>query len=302
MNERILILGAGFIGLALARRLAQRGTKVSLLSRGTAADEFHGIDWYQGSLDDPALMADLLSDCNHVVHAASTSTPGTHLSDATADAQENLIPLLNLIALLAQNEHKPLVYLSSGGAVYGNPQTLPVTEAHPLNPLSYHAAGKAAAEKYLGVYAQQGHPVTILRPSNVYGPGQAPKPGFGVIPTLLDHAMKGTPVTIWGDGENTRDYLYIDDMIDSLVAVLDKPQTGIFNIGSGSGTSLNTLCDIVESITGMPLERAHQSARSVDVRKIILDTQRFRDAFDHEPAIRIEQGIQATWDWLRSQR
>lgn len=302
MIERTLVLGTGFIGLALAKRLAQQGKKVTLVSRSLPAGELDGISFRQGNLADPSLMADLLSDCGHVVHAASTSTPSTHLTDAAADAQENLIPLLNLLALLSQHEHKPLIYLSSGGAIYGNPQTLPVAETHPLNPLSYHAAGKAAAEKYLGVYAQQGRPVTILRPSNVYGPGQWPRPGFGVIPTLLDHAMKGTPMTIWGDGENIRDYLYIDDMVDGIAAVLDTPQTGIFNVGSGNGTSLNTLCGLVEDITGMPLQRLHQSPRGVDVREIVLDTHRFRNSFGRCPAVGIEQGIRETWDWLRLQQ
>lgn len=302
MNDRVLILGAGFIGQALARRLARQGAKVTLLGRSLPADDLDGVSCRQGNLGDPSLMGDLLSNCSHVVHAASTSTPGTHLADPAADGRENLIPLLSLLELLSHHEPKPLIYLSSGGSIYGNPQTLPVAETHPLNPLSYHAAGKAAAEKYLGVFAQQGRPVTILRPSNVYGPGQWPRPGFGVIPTLLDHAMKGTPMTIWGDGENIRDYLYIDDLLDGLVAVLDQQQTGTFNIGSGSGTSLNALCALVEEITDMPLQRMHQTARSVDVREIVLDTHCFRDSLDWRPMVEIKQGLRSTWNWLRSQQ
>lgn len=302
MTDRILILGAGFIGVALARRLAQQGKAVTLVSRSVPASNLEGVACRAGNLGDTSLMEELLSDCSHVVHAASTSTPGSHLSDPAADGRENLLPLLSLLQQLSHHDTKPLVYLSSGGSIYGNPQALPVAETHPLNPLSYHAAGKAAAEKYLGVYAQQGHPVTILRPSNVYGPGQLPRPGFGVIPTLLDHALQGTPVTIWGDGENIRDYLYIDDTVDAIAAVLDQPRSGTFNLGSGSGTSLNTLCKLVEGVTGKPLERLRQSPRSVDVREIVLDTRRFRDAFGCSPAVGIEQGIRNTWDWLRSQR
>jgi UDP-glucose 4-epimerase len=294
----LLIGGNGFIGQALARRLAERGETVTVLCRRRPPEDIDGVLWQPGDLEDVALLGELLAGSKAVVHLATTSTPGRHPHEPAIEAQENLLPLLRLIECLNRHPELPLVYLSSGGAIYGNPHYLPVDEGHVLAPLSYHAAGKAAAEQFLGVHGRQGHTVTVLRPANVYGPGQPLAAGFGIIRTLLEHLHRGTPLTLWGDGEAVRDYLHIDDMVDACIAVLDRPETGTFNVGSGSGLSLNALCQLAAHVTGRRLEVHRQASRGIDVQAVTLDCARFNACYGWRPRTGIEAGLLGTWEWL----
>lgn len=300
VKDKILILGGGFISHALTKRLVENGLDVTVISRSTPEHLPEGTDWLQGDLSDRILIQKILPRCRTVVHLASTSTPNHHIHAPSSEAEENLLPLLRLLEILGDHSGIPLLYLSSGGAIYGNPTTLPVPEAHCLAPLSNHAASKAAAEHFLGVFAHQGNHVTILRPSNIYGPEQPMKSGFGVIRTLLEHIKHGTPMTIWGDGSIVRDYLYIDDMIDACIAVLSNPVNGTFNVGSGKGISINSLSRLVEQITGKTLDLRYQPARSVDVKEVVLNNTSIRNQYSWEPRYSIEQGIDVTWEWLKN--
>ncbi|MDD3528641.1 MAG: NAD-dependent epimerase/dehydratase family protein [Gallionellaceae bacterium] len=301
MKGVLLIGGNGFIGQALARALAARGEAVTVLSRRPPASAMAGVRWQPGDLNDLPLLATLLAESRAVVHLATTSTPGRHVREPARDAVENLLPLLRLLEAMNDRPELPLIYLSSGGAIYGDPAYLPVDERHVLAPLSHHAAGKAAAEQYLGVFARQGHATAILRPANVYGPGQPLQTGFGVIRTLLEHLRRGTPLTIWGDGETTRDFLHIDDMVAACLAVLDAPASGTFNLGSGNGLSLNALCRLVERVTGRAMAIRHQPARGVDVQTVILDSSAFRQRYGWQPRVSLDEGLRATWQWLLDQ-
>jgi UDP-glucose 4-epimerase len=260
-----------------------------------------GVHWRQGRLDDTALLRELLPQCSSVVHAATTSTPGSYRQEPARDAEENLLPLLRVLEVLAEYKGVHLLYLGSGGALYGNPGRLPADESLMPQPLSYHAAGKAAAEQFLGVFARQGHPVTVLRPSNAYGPGQLVRVGFGVIPTLLSHLRDGTPMEVWGDGESVRDYLHIDDLVAACLAVLAAPHDGTFNVGSGKGISLNELCFLAERVTRRPLRMHRRPARSVDVRAVILDSRLLTSSYGWQPTVTLEQGLLSTWQWLQRQ-
>ncbi|MEJ1363622.1 MAG: NAD-dependent epimerase/dehydratase family protein [Candidatus Sedimenticola sp. (ex Thyasira tokunagai)] len=299
MADNVLLLGGGFIGQALAKRLAENDQSVTVISRSTPEHLTKGINWLQGDLGDTTLMRKQLSECRAVVHLASTSTPGHHVYAPTHEAEENLLPLLHLLEMMGDHVNIPLVFMSSGGAIYGHPVTLPVSETHALAPLSNHAAGKAAAEHFLGVFSHQGHPVTILRPSNIYGQYQPLKAGFGIIRTILEHLNRGTSMTIWGDGKIVRDYLYIDDLISACLAVLEDPSVGTFNIGSGLGYSINELCMLAEKVTGKALDLRYEPARSVDVRKVVLDNMAIRNRYGWQPQFTIEQGIHLTWKWLQ---
>jgi UDP-glucose 4-epimerase len=296
-EDRILILGGGFIGHSLAKRLVENGKSVTIASRSAPVKLPDGINWQQNNFDDLAVVSNL-SKYSVIVHAASTSTPGQHIYTPCRETEENLLPLLRLLEIMQDHVDIPLIFLSSGGAIYGNPSTLPIHETHKLAPVSYHAASKAAAEHFLGVFAHQGHPVTILRPSNVYGPNQPLKSGFGIIRTLLEHLKHGTCMTIWGDGTIVRDYLYIDDLVSACVTVLKEPSTGTFNVGSGHGVSLNALCHLAEKITGKTLNLQYKPARSVDVKEVVLNNTAIRNNYQWQPEFTIEQGIQMTWEWL----
>ena len=300
MVDNVLLLGGGFIGQDLAKRLAENGLSVTIISRSMPEYLTKGVNWQQGDLGDSELLHKKLSECQAVVHLASTSTPGRHVHTPSHEAEENLLPLLRLLEIMGDHADIPLVFLSSGGAIYGDPATLPVSETHILAPLSNHAAGKAAAEHFLGIFAHHGYPVTILRPSNVYGPNQPLKSGFGIIRTLLEHLKHGTNMTIWGDGKIVRDYLYIDDLISACLNVLEDPSVGTFNIGSGLGYSINELCLLAEQVTGKALDLQYQPARSVDVREVVLDNTTISNRYNWQPQITIDQGMRLTWKWLQN--
>ena len=296
MDGHFLLLGGGgFIGQSLARRLVELGQPVMVVARNAPLQTLPGVVWRRGDLSDTNFVKEALIGCRAVVHLATTSTPGTYSREPLREGAENILPLLRLMQALDSSPELPLVYLSSGGAIYGNPQALPVTEEQALAPLSYHAAGKAAAEHFLGVFARQGHRVAILRPSNVYGPGQPHKASFGVIRSVLEHLRRGTTMEIWGDGETVRDYLYIDDLVEACLKTLDYPASVTFNVGSGVGHSLNELCHLAESVTGRQLELYHRPARGGDVKAVVLDIGRIRRETGWVPQVNLEEGLRRTW-------
>lgn len=280
MSRRVLLLGgAGFIGSALAPRLVAEGWQVTIAGRG-------------------ANLTLALDGCAAVVHLACATTPGSSRLHPAME-RENLDLSLRLLEALQDRPETQLVFLSSGGALYGNPATLPVAENHPAAPLSPHAAGKAAVEAFIAAHEAAGHPAAILRVANAYGPGQAGKPGFGFIRTLLEHALSGQAMEVWGDGETVRDFVFIDDVTRSIGHALARPETsGTWNIGSGVGHSLNQVIALAREITGQPIPVSHRVARQSDVRGVVLNITRARRELGWTPEVTLERGLRLTWEGL----
>jgi len=282
-REGVLLLGGtGFIGSALAARLEREGIAAHILGR-----------------HDAARLEKLLPQCGTVIHLASATTPGSSASHPELEL-DNLALTLRLLKLLQGQPETHLIFFSSGGTVYGNPERLPVTEDAPIAPLSNHGAGKAAQEVFCQVFRAAGHAVTILRPSNAYGPGQAMRGGFGLIRTLLEHARAGTVMEIWGDGENVRDFIYIDDVVEACMRFIALPQdSGIYNLGSGRGHSINQVRRIVEQFTGTELKVSHPPARGIDVRAVVLDISHIETQLSWKPRTSLEEGVYHTLEWLK---
>lgn len=283
-REAVLLLGGnGFIGSALASRLRQ--DKVPVFAVGRQNEE---------------TLAKVLPECGTVVHLASTTTPG---SSAQRSALElpNLSLTLRLLDLLQAHRDIHLIFFSSGGTVYGNPARLPVAEDAPIAPLSNHGAGKAAQEAFCEAFRARGHAVTILRPANAYGPGQNIRQGFGLIRTLLEHALQGRQLEIWGDGSNVRDYVYIDDVVETTMRLIALPSdSGTYNLGSGKGHSINQVLEIAETICGRPINALRSPPRSVDVQSIVLDIERLSTRLNWHPSVELTQGMILTAEWLKS--
>ena len=302
VSDATLVLGAsGFIGRHLAETLACPDRPIIAATRQPAAFRNRFITNVVAPFDAPDQFAPLLLRCRAVIHAASNSTPGSSAAQPQLDG--NLRTTLALLEALQACPDRRMVYLSSGGTLYGDSVAEHAArESDPLRPRSYHGAGKAAAEHFIHAWATQYDGTAIvLRPSNVYGPGQPPRPGFGIIPAAFECAMRSEPLAIWGDGKTVRDYLYIDDLIAlcGLVLSRDLPYgTHIYNAASGEGTPLNELLDLVDRTTGRPLRREYKPARRVDVRCIIPDNGAARAAFEWEPAMLLEPGLQQTWQWF----
>lgn len=294
----LLLGGGGFIGTALANKLTAEGRQVHVLAPNapSAAMNAHFL---QGGLDNPELLAKLLPCCSTVIHLASATTPGNSASRPAREL-ENLAPSLRLLDALQAYPEIHLIFFSSGGTIYGNPQRLPVHEDDPVAPLSYHGAGKAALEAFFHVFRGCGQAVTILRPSNAYGPGQAFISNFGLIRTMLEHARCGTPLEIWGNGENVRDFIYIDDITEACSRFVALPQdSGTYNLGSGRGYSINQMRRIVEEITGAELRVSCRPARDIDVRAVVLDIGRIHRELDWTPKVDLYEGVRRTLEWLR---
>ena len=298
---KVAILGAaGFLGRSLGESLARAGMEVLAATRRPASFDHAGIRNIVAPFADKGDFIPLLREGAAIVHAASISTPGSSAAQPQLDG--NLRTTLGLLEALQEFPANRLVYISSGGTLYGDGDQ-PMPEDAPLRPRSYHAAGKIAAESFIRAWASQ-YPGTavVLRPSNVYGPGQRPGNGFGVVPNAFRCAVEGAPFTVLGDGRSLRDYLYIDDFMSicttALSARLDQG-IHVFNASSGMAVELLALLDRIDAATGMPLRRVFEPARTVDVRKIMLDNAAASTAFGWNPAMDLDEGLRRSWRWFR---
>ena len=304
-HHRILLLGGGgFLGQALAKTLLSNGYEVSRLDFRPISPLGIQDRVFVGDLSNPDFIQPLLTNCHTLIHLASATTPSTSATSPFMEVGANIGPTLRLLELAQQPSLKHLIFISSGGTVYGNPERLPAMESDPSSPLSYHAAGKVALESFLHAYRHlSGKVVTILRPSNIYGPEQPLRSGFGIIRTMLENARADQPLTIWGDGENMRDYLYIDDMIAACCKLITRGcDNDTFNVGAGTGTSINQLRQAIEKIIGKHLSVKHLPARPLDVRGIVLDSTKLAHATGWAPQVSLEEGIMCTWQWLKNQQ
>jgi UDP-glucose 4-epimerase len=305
MNRRriLLIGGGGYLGSHLAKRLASEGHDVELLVHNQEKTVQSGLAIHVGGLGNVALLRRILPSFDTVFHLASGTTPGVSARDPSLEAELNLFPTLRFLEAFQNHSQAHLVFISSGGTIYGNPISNPVTEEAPLVPLSFYGAGKVALETFLTAYAHNhGGRLTILRPSNLYGPGQPYYFGFGVIRTMLQHLLDGSSMQIWGDGEAVRDFIYIDDLVEACVmSMMDPAPIGIYNVGYGTGYSIRQLVDMVRAVCHKNLRVEYRQGRKIDVRAIVLDSTRLRTATGWEPRISLETGISRTWSWLQSE-
>ncbi|MGA7799228.1 MAG: NAD-dependent epimerase/dehydratase family protein [Gammaproteobacteria bacterium] len=307
MKPVLLIGGSGFAGRALADRLLRAGYEVHVLARSRPDRTAHqGLHWHTGSVGDREPLEMAVAECETVVHLASQTTPGSSARSPHLEATLNIGPTLQLLETLESHPEKRLLYVSSGGAVYGNPERERVSEDEPTRPISYYGAGKLAIEGFLRAFQwRMRTSVTILRASNFYGPGQPRKKGFGVIRTVFDCVLAGDTFEIWGDGESIRDYLYIEDFVDACMRIIEHstndPRLAIYNVGTGEGYSINQICALIESTADRKLERRYRASRSTDVRRIVLDCSLLRDDFGWKTKTDLPTGLKQTWEWLKTQ-
>ena len=302
MGDHILILGAGgFVGSRLVQALASQGEPVIAVGRH-AFDSAHGqIEIIVSSGRNVQDYLPLLRRCRAVVHVASASTPGSS-AQPLLELEENLRPILALLQALQEFSATPLIYVSSGGSLYAQQPRDKADESAQVLPRSYHGAGKIAAEHFIATWCSQFRAsATILRPSNLYGPGQTERKGFGIIPAAFGKIQRNETLQVWGDGSAQRDYLYIDDFIQLCVAALDRTQTNGFrvvNACSGVSVSLNKLFAIIEQVTGKPLSRNYNDSRTVDVPRVHMQAIRARELYGWTAGISLQQGLANAWQWF----
>jgi UDP-glucose 4-epimerase len=305
MTDPVLVLGAGgFIGHSLVVSLAQAGTPV-IAAGGTRTFSDPLVEHVPGRTSEAGLAA-LLSRAAKVVHLATASTPGTSMSRPLHEVDANLRFTACLLEALQQQPGKPLVYFSSGGALYADTRGNPSEENASLRPRSYHGAAKLASESFISAWCDQhSGSATVLRPSNVYGPGQSEKVGFAIIPTALGKIMRGEELHVWGDGSARRDYVFIDDLLRLCRIILDRPMPAgvrVVNACSGESMSLNELFAAMEAVTGASLRKVYDPARPVDASNIAMNPALAAELFGWRHQTSINDGLTLAWQWLQGKR
>lgn len=305
MGDRILVLGAdGFVGHRLTSSLLAQGERPVAVSRRPFHNNLAGAELVMADLTEPSQVAQLLDRTRTVIYLASRSSPGTSAGKPVEELQNNLLPLLTLLQALQRTPEVNLLYLSSGGSLYAVDTEEPATEAAVIQPRSYHGAAKVAAEYFISAWSRQynGH-ATVLRPSNLYGPGQMEKVGFGIVPTCFGKILREESLSVWGNGSNVRDYLYIDDFIELCLEVIRNPMplgVRIVNASSGTGASLNDLFHAIEAVAQKPLLRSYAPSRTLDAEYIVMDSNAARLHYGWTPKTSLLEGLRKTWDWFNS--
>jgi UDP-glucose 4-epimerase len=292
----VVVGGNGFIGSHFVKDAAQRGHKITVVGRNQKPAFQHGEPYafVPGGIDALAQDPSLIEASDVICHMASTTIPATATANPVEDIQQNLEPLVALLEAMRRTGKRRLLYISSGGAVYGHPKTTPITECHPTDPISAYGVQKLAAEKYLQLYEHlYGFRVTILRPANPYGPGQQGAGRIGVVNTFVDLARSGNIATIWGDGSTVRDFVHVTDLSRCLTAALENDVVGTFNCGGGQGVSIRQLIEIVERQFGRELAKAYLPARLFDPPEVILDISKAERELGWRPSITLDEGIRS---------
>jgi UDP-glucose 4-epimerase len=304
-SQGVALIGAGgFIGTSLACYLKGRVADLRCFGRRQAfPDALKDINWFSGDLGDSqgTALAQAIRGCETVVHLASTSTPANADRDIPADAQANVIASLNLFEHCVAEGVRRLVFLSSGGTVYGIPAVTPIPESAQTRPITAYGAAKLAIEKYLEVYRRQrGLDYTVLRVANAYGPYQTDEKQQGVIAAFVLKALRGEPIEIWGDGSVVRDYIYIEDVAEALMASLAySGNERVLNIGSGIGTSLLDIAIKIEQSLGVHSQRRFRAGRPADVPVNVLDCMLAQEELGWQSRTSLDIGLRSTVEWLR---
>jgi UDP-glucose 4-epimerase len=304
---KITVLGGGgFIGSSIVDRLLCDGHKIRVFERPRIepyrtfrADE--RVEWINGDLMSRHDIGEALRGVEAVLHLVSTTLPKSSNDDPLYDAQSNILATLQLLDSMVEERVRRIVFISSGGTVYGPPQYLPIDEKHPTEPLVSYGVTKLAIEKYLVMYRHlHGIEPVILRVANPYGERQRVETAQGAVAVFLDRALRDQTIEIWGDGTISRDYLHVSDVAEAFAQALvyAGPHT-VFNVSSGRGTSLLELLRIIEQVTGTPLAVTFKPARPFDVPVSVLDPRLALAELGWKTKIDLDHGIARTAAWMR---
>jgi len=300
--------GAGFIASHVVDRLIKDGHSVAIvddLSTGFAENINPQAAFYEMDIRDEALSEVFEKERPDMVdHHAAQMAVIRSLKEPEFDADVNIIGSLKVIRNCLKYRVKKLVYISTGGAVYGEPQYLPTDEAHPINPISQYGITKHTVEHYLFLYnLTDGLRYTVLRYPNVYGPRQYPYGEAGVTAIFSAKMLKGEAPTIFGDGEQLRDYVYVDDIVEANILAMTNAASDnqILNIGSGRGASVNEIFRIIKRATGFDGEAIYAPARKGEVYKIYISADKARKVIGWLPKVSFEDGLKRLVEYQRCQ-
>lgn len=308
MTNYLILGGAGFIGGNLARALVARGEQPRIFTRSSSSianieDILDRTEVVYGDFMDDVALRNAMQDIEVVFHLISTTFPSMTLESSVYDVLSNLIPTIRLVEIGRANGVKKIIYASSGGTIYGEPQTIPISEEHPLQPKSAYGQSKLTIENYLNFYARTTElDVNVLRISNPFGSGQKLLGVQGLIAVAMGCAYYERRLKIYGQGEAVRDYIYIDDVIDAMLLAAQKPGSSIVNISSGQGHSIMDVVQGVEAVSGKKIRKDFIPARPGDVQVNILDNKLAYEIYGWRPQFEFKEGLSKTWEQIQNTR
>ena len=297
--------GAGFIGSHIVNAYIDAGHDVVIiddLSSGEMSFVNPKAMFYQLNIHSPdvkrILEKEKISAINH--HAAQISVSES-VSDPLFDANSNIIGTLQLLQNAVSLKIDKFVFASTGGAMYGEQTVFPANEEHPCHPLSPYGISKLCAEKYINYFRMQhGLNTTVLRYSNVYGPHQNPHGEAGVVAIFCQRLMEGLPPVICGDGEQTRDFISVRDVVQANIIALDSKCEGTFNVGTGTETSVNFLTKELLKVSGITTPAKHSLARKGEQRRSSIGSEKLLKIFGWKPCIPLEEGLFETINYFKN--
>lgn len=303
MKTVIVTGGAGFIGSHIADAYAVRGWRVVVIDNLTTGDrgnvnpraELHVADVRDAAAIIAKVRPDLISH-----HAAQVDVRKS-VADPAEDAEINVVGSLRLLQAAVDARVKRFIFASSGGAIYGEPVSAPQTEEHVLRPMSPYGCAKLAVEQYMNYYREvQGLSTVALRYANVYGPRQSSRGEAGVVAIFADRMLRGEPVTINGRGDQTRDFVYVGDVVAANMAVSERDDlSGAFNVGTGVETSINELHDAMARLTGTSARAEHAPAKAGEQMRSVLDGAKLRKQAALAGPVAISDGLPETIDFFQ---
>jgi UDP-glucose 4-epimerase len=299
--------GAGFIGSHVVDAFLGAGHEVLIvdnLCTGHRENLNPKARFVELDVTDPALV-DLIRDERPaaISHHAAQMDVRRSVADPLFDARVNILGTINLLEGARKANVRRVLFVSSGGAVYGEQEQFPAPETHPTNPLSPYGVSKRAGELYAFFYQAEYHlPFVALRYANVYGPRQDPHGEAGVVAIFTGRMLRGEPITINGDGKQTRDYVFVGDVARANLLALEGQSTGPLNIGTGVETDVNQLAQGLLAASGSRSEVRHGEAKPGEQRRSVVDCARAATLLEWRPEVSLAEGLKRTVDWFRARR
>jgi len=300
--------GGGFIGSAIADRLLNDGHSLRIFERPRVVPyrifkQDEKVEWLTGDMLSIHDVNDTIEGVDVVLHLVSFTLPKSSNDDLVYDVQTNLVATIQLLNAMVAKKVNKIIFISSGGTVYGVPKYLPIDEQHPTDPLVSYGITKLAIEKYLLMFQHlHGLKVTILRVANPFGQRQRVETAQGAVTVFLHRALQGQIIDIWGDGSNTRDYIYISDVADAFAKAVEySGPHSVFNISSGTGTSLNELVSLLGKLLNRSIEHRYLEARPFDVPISILNNTLAKKELGWAPQVSLQDGIARAVKWMMNE-
>lgn len=299
--------GAGFVGSHVVDALVKKGHRVVIidnLSTGKKENIHPRAKFYKLDIRSPKVEGIFKKEKpDYVFHLAAQTDVRKSVADPLYDAEINIMGSLNLIQNSYKYKIKKFIFTSSGGVVYGNTKILPTPETASTNPISPYGVSKLAAEKYL-FYAQKefGLPYVCFRPPNIYGPRQRPDGEAGVVAIFINKILKGGQPIINGDGKNTRDYVYVEDIARANILALSPKARGAYNIGTGKETTVNEIFEKIVGAIGRPVKKIYGPRKPGEQRRSAVSARKIKRELGWEPKVGLDKGIEKTVAWMKIER